>query len=115
MQLLQASQIVASKLGEEIEGVFLSKLSKQCVLLLRLAFILKTLTFAPKVVIFFSVLLVFQCTCNSVSRRLIQLYLQNVHVRVSYWTGGPDGVWNVPGSGVKDGMCMSSISCTVFV
>lgn len=30
--------------------------------------------------------------------------MQDVHVHLPGWTGGPDAVWNLPGSGVTDGM-----------
>lgn len=41
--------------------------------------------------------------------RLMNLYsliyfLQDVHVHLPGWTGGPDALWHVPSSGVKDGM-----------
>lgn len=31
--------------------------------------------------------------------------MQNIHVHLPGWTGGPDALWNVPGPGDKDGMC----------
>ena len=42
--------------------------------------------------------------------------LQNVHVHLPDWTGGPDALWHIPGPGVEDGMCLSPIiyACMVY-
>lgn len=42
---------------------------------------------------------------------MVLCFLQNVHVHLPNWTGGSDALWDVPGPGDKDGMCLSSISC----
>lgn len=45
----------------------------------------------------------FKCICFGGLCSLIFL-MQDVHVHLPGWTGGPDAVWNLPGSGVTDGM-----------
>ncbi len=42
---------------------------------------------------------------------ILGFFLQNVHVHLPGWTGGPDALRDVPGPGDEDGMC---ISCSVF-
>lgn len=37
--------------------------------------------------------------------------LQNVHVHLLGWTGGPDALWDVPGPGDEDGKL---IGCSIF-
>lgn len=43
-----------------------------------------------------------KCICFVGFCSLIFL-IQDVHVHLPGWTGGPDAVWNLPGSGVTDG------------
>lgn len=38
-------------------------------------------------------------------KEVILFFLQNVHVHLPGWTGGPDALWDVPGPGDEDGMC----------
>lgn len=47
-------------------------------------------------------LMFFKCICLGGLCSLIFL-MQDVHVHLPGWTGGPDALWNLPGSGVTDG------------
>lgn len=42
-------------------------------------------------------------------------FIQDVHVHLPGWTGGPDAVWNLPGSGVTDGTICQKLAVISFL